>query len=104
MQTTTMRELMVLYGLAEVLVTNDSGPGQFAPLRPIRSVILFGPETPHLFGPLGDGARVIWKAIPCSPCVSAHNNRHSTCRNNVCMQRIGVAEVLEAVCGLLDGA
>ncbi|HMG27959.1 MAG TPA: glycosyltransferase family 9 protein, partial [Acidimicrobiia bacterium] len=40
---TTLRELLVLYALAEVLVTNDSGPAHFATLTPIDVVTLFGP-------------------------------------------------------------
>ena len=46
---TTLRQLLVLYTLAEVLVTNDSGPAHFATLTRIRVVMLFGPETPELF-------------------------------------------------------
>src|SRR5213078_2971223 len=46
---TTLRQLLVLYTLADVLVTNDSGPSHFATMTPIRVVTLFGPETPALF-------------------------------------------------------
>ena len=46
---TTLRQLMVLYTLAEILVTNDSGPAHFAALTPIHVITLFGPETPALF-------------------------------------------------------
>ena len=49
---TTLRELLTLYTLANVLVTNDSGPGHFASLTPVHAIVLFGPETPRLFGPL----------------------------------------------------
>jgi ADP-heptose:LPS heptosyltransferase len=47
---TTLRQLLVIFGLADVLVTNDSGPAHFAALTPIDVVTLFGPETPHLYG------------------------------------------------------
>ncbi|MGH7996442.1 MAG: glycosyltransferase family 9 protein, partial [Opitutaceae bacterium] len=98
---TTLRELLVLYGLAEVLVTNDSGPAHFAALTPIDAVTLFGPETPLLFGARGPRSHPIWAGVACSPCVNAYNNRQSACRNNVCMQRISVEEVLAAVEGIL---
>ncbi len=98
---TTLQDLLVVYTLADVLVTNDSGPGQFAQLTDIRSVILFGPETPRIFGPESDRAHVLWKGIPCSPCVSAYNNRDSICPDNVCMQRLGPGEVFDVVRGLL---
>ncbi len=97
---TTLRQLMVLYCLADALVTNDSGPAHFATLTPIQVITLFGPETPELFGANSPRAHIIWKGIPCSPCVNAYNNRTSACRNNVCMQRITVDEVFDLLCRL----
>jgi ADP-heptose:LPS heptosyltransferase len=94
---TTLRQLMVLYGLAEVLITNDSGPAHFASLTPIHTVTLFGPETPLLFAALTPRNKPLWAGIACSPCVSAANNRRSACTNNVCMQRISIDQVFEAV-------
>ena len=94
---TTLPELLTLYSLADVLVTNDSGPGHFASLTPVHAIVLFGPETPRLFGPLAPATTVIWKELACSPCVSVFNHRLSPCRNNVCMQTITVEEVFDAV-------
>jgi ADP-heptose:LPS heptosyltransferase len=94
---TTLRDLLTLYCLADVLVTNDSGPAHFATLTPIEVITLFGPETPKLFGARTPRTHIIWKNLPCSPCVHAMNNRLSICRNNVCMQQIRVEEVLDVV-------
>ncbi len=94
---TTLRELLTLYSVADVLVTNDSGPAHFASLTPIHTVVLFGPETPRLFGTLSPSTTTIWKELACSPCVSVFNHRLSPCRNNVCMQEITVADVYAAV-------
>jgi ADP-heptose:LPS heptosyltransferase len=95
---TTLRQLMVLYGLADVMVTNDSGPAHFASLTTIHTVTLFGPETPHLFAATTKRNKPIWAGVVCSPCISALNNRSSSCRDNVCMQRISVDRVFAAVC------
>jgi len=38
------------YNISAVLVTNDSGPAHFSAITPIRSIVLFGPETPRLYG------------------------------------------------------
>ncbi len=92
-----MRELLTLYTLASVLVTNDSGPAHFASLTPVHTVVLFGPETPLLFGSRSPATTIIWKQLACSPCVSVFNHRLSPCRNNVCMQSITVDEVFDAV-------
>ena len=94
---TTLRQLLVLYTLARVLVTNDSGPAHFATLTPIQVVTLFGPETSTLFAARSPRSRVLYAGIACSPCINALNNRQSACRNNLCMQAISVPDVLAAV-------
>jgi ADP-heptose:LPS heptosyltransferase len=98
---TTLEELIAIYWISDVLVTNDSGPGHFASLTDIKTVVMFGPETPRLFGPLGDKASIIWKRLACSPCVSAFNHRNTPCNHNVCMKMITVDEVFEKVTAIL---
>lgn len=92
---TTLRQLLVLYTLADLLVTNDSGPAHFATLTPIQVIALFGPETPARFGARSNRTRLLWKSLRCSPCVSAENNRLSPCDDNRCMQQITVDEVFQ---------
>lgn len=99
---TTMRELVVLYTLADVMVTNDSGPAHFASLTDMDAVVLFGPETPLLYGPLGAHAHVMWAGLACSPCVSAFNHRLSPCTDSRCMQAITVDQVYCKVMELLE--
>jgi ADP-heptose:LPS heptosyltransferase len=94
---TTLRELLVLFGLAEILVTNDSGPAHFGALTAVDVVALFGPETPLLFAAPGPRNHSIWAGIACSPCVNAFNNRQTACRDNVCMKAITVDRVFDEV-------
>ena len=96
---TTLRQLLVLYTLSELLVTNDSGPAHFASLTPAHVVTLFGPETPRLFAARTPRNVALYAGVACSPCVNAYNNRQSPCRNNVCMQQITVDSVFAAACG-----
>jgi len=101
---TSLRELLVLYTLAKVLVTNDSGPAHFAALTPIDVVVLFGPETPALFAARSPRNHVVYANLSCSPCVNAYNNRQTACRDNRCMQAISVDRVLVPVERLLGQA
>ena len=96
-------ELPPLYTLSDVMVTNDSGPGHFSAVTPLRTVVLFGPETPALYGSVGNSI-AITANLACSPCVSAANHRKTPCQNNVCMQAITVSQVLEKVCIQLQDA
>jgi len=89
-------ELPALYTLSDVMVTNDSGPGHFSAVTPLRTIVLFGPETPALYGSLGNSISITAN-LACSPCVSAANHRKTPCHNNVCMQAISVSQVMEKV-------
>jgi ADP-heptose:LPS heptosyltransferase len=95
---TTLPQLLVLYTLSELLITNDSGPAHFASMTPITVITLFGPETPALFRALTPRAIPIWMQLPCSPCVNAYNNRQSPCRDNICMKSITVDHVFKVAC------
>ncbi len=97
-----LETLPALFALARVMVSNDSGPAHFAAVTDLPVVVLFGPETPRRFRPLGR-ATVLSAGLACSPCVHVGNQRRTSCRDNQCMQRIGVAEVLEAVEAVLGG-
>ncbi|HMN81300.1 MAG TPA: glycosyltransferase family 9 protein [Burkholderiaceae bacterium] len=93
--TRDVRELLTLYQCAALLITNDGAPGQFSALVGIRTIVFFGPETPLLYGPLGDDAFSFFIGLPCSPCLTAYNHRRSPCDgDNQCLKRITVEEVL----------
>jgi ADP-heptose:LPS heptosyltransferase len=99
---TSFRQLMTLYTIARVLVTNDSGPAHFASLTSIRTIVLFGPETPLLFAPKSPGTRVINAGLACSPCISVLNGRRTKCRNNICMKAITVERVFSEICKIYE--
>ncbi len=93
-------QLPVLYAMAVLMVTNDSGPGHFSAITELPTFVLFGPETPALYGSLGN-ATSIYAGLACSPCVNAANHRKTPCTDNKCLQAITVAEVFRHIQGHL---
>lgn len=89
-----LEELPALYRVAEIMLTNDSGPGHFSAVTDLRTFVLFGPESPHLYGSLGNSTP-IYAGLACSPCVSAANHRKTPCADNVCLQLIKPDVILE---------
>ena len=93
--TRSISELLALFHVARLLVTNDGGPGQFAALTPIWTLMLFGPETPSLYAPLTPHCHSFYSQWPCSPCLTAYNHRSSYCDgDNQCLKVIAPAAVL----------
>lgn len=92
--TGSIRELLALFHNARLLITNDGGPGHFAVLTPITTIMLFGPETPALYAPRAPNAHTFYADWPCSPCLSAYNHRNTFCDgDNQCLKQIPAAAV-----------
>jgi ADP-heptose:LPS heptosyltransferase len=101
--THTVRELVLLFHRAALLISNDGGPGHFASLTPVPSIIFYGPETPALYGPLDDKSLTLFAKLSCSPCLTAYNHRNSPCDGrNVCLDSIHPDRVLKEAMKVLN--
>jgi len=104
-----IEELVALFSLATVLVTNDSGPMHIAAASGVSTVALFGPETPILYGPLRARPEqhhlVHYHRLACSPCMFVHNNKVLSCwfADALCMRGIAIDDVLASVRELSAG-
>jgi heptosyltransferase II len=94
--TTSLRELMCLIHLCDVLLTNDSGPMHMAAALGTDVVALFGSTDPVVTGPYGQGI-VIQKQVSCSPCFQR------TCPIDFrCMKGITSEEVISSILKILQ--
>ena len=101
--TKTIRELMTIFHFSSLLITNDGGPGHFAAMTPIPSIIFYGPETPALYGSMSENAVNFFLNFSCSPCVTAYNHRKSPCDgDNLCLKKITPDEVLTKALEVLE--
>lgn len=80
-------QLPALYSISKFMLTNDSGPAHFASITDMHTFVIFGPETPALYGSLGP-TTPIFAGMSCSPCVSASNHRKTPCSDNQCIKVI----------------
>lgn len=94
---TSMMELLHLFNVADVLISNDSGPAHFACLTSIHVVVFFGPEIPDRYRPLATSSDVIYASYTCSPCVGPYNQRLTPCNDNQCLKTIDIPAVASLV-------
>lgn len=96
--------MIALLSKVKLLITNDSGPLHLASSIGIPTVSLFGPETPALYGPLGEGHVIFYDGtLYCSPCLNVYNVKTVICKgDNECMRRITVDKVRDAVIKKLE--
>lgn len=94
-------QLPHLYAVSAFMLTNDSGPAHFASITDMHTFVIFGPETPALYGSLGP-TTPIFAGMACSPCVSASNHRKTPCTDNQCIKVITPEWVFETLRPKLD--
>lgn len=90
-----------LVALASLVVSNDTGPLHLADALGVPVVGLFGPNTPHRYGPRRPGSVALFADLPCSPCLDDRLAKRSACRSPACMDALSVAAVLAACRHLL---
>jgi ADP-heptose:LPS heptosyltransferase len=96
-QTANIFELLHILKTADIFLTNDSGPAHFAALTGIKNIVLFGPETPALYGPLSAESIPVYTKYLCSPCLTARNHRYTLCNENLCMKAITPKQIIEII-------
>lgn len=102
----TLTELVDILGCSALVVSTDGGLAHFLTLTDTPGIVLFGPETPALYGPLAPNIRILFANFHCSPCLKASNHRLTACTFNACLREISVADVFAHVQRIIsqDGA
>jgi ADP-heptose:LPS heptosyltransferase len=91
---TSLPEMVEWIRLADLLITNDTGPMHVAAALGKPVVALFGPTEPRRTGPYGQLQNVLRLELPCSPCMK------STCyfeKPNECLRGLAPAMVFDRV-------
>ena len=88
-----------LFKRSSFLVTNDSGPLHLAVAVGTPVAAFFGPETPVLYGPVGQEHVVFFSQRPCSPCISAERAKQLFCwQDSVrCQREITVDDAYNSI-------
>ena len=66
---TSVREIMALISLADVLVTNDTGPAHIGAAMGTPTLVIFGPTNPLTTRPFGGAAEIVRRPPECAPCM-----------------------------------
>lgn len=93
----TIPQLAGLIGRCSLFVAAGTGPLHIAAAMRVPAVGLYGPCTPAHYGPWGEEHTVLYHPLPCSPCLSQHNDEFTRCAHGECLQSITVGEVLDAI-------
>ena len=89
---TTLKTLGVVFKRSRQVISNDSGPMHIATAVKANIIALFGPTDSSITGPYGRNGnyQALHKNINCAvPCYKL------SCKNNLCMKAISVADVME---------
>lgn len=66
---TTVAEATALISIADVLITNDTGPAHIGAALNTPTIVIFGPTNPLTTYPLSPNSEIIRRAPDCAPCM-----------------------------------
>ncbi len=96
------REYLSFLGNARLVVSVDSGTPHFSAALGVPTAILFGPETPKLYGYESPHVKNISKMLYCSPCYQIYNGKKVVCGNeHRCLETLSPREVFQKASELL---
>jgi len=94
-------EYRLLLQMCDLIISADTAPVHLASAAGTPVVGLYGPNTPHLYGPWGGNSIAFYHQLDCSPCITNFNAKIHTCRHpegrGACMKRISPEEVYTKV-------
>jgi len=90
---TSLKELVALESLCDLVISNDSGPVHVAAAVGTPTITIFGPSDDNKYRPLGDKHKIVKNEIECRPC----GEHECPLGHHRCMQDIGVDDVIEVV-------
>ncbi len=80
---TSLRQLAAVISLAQLCISNDSGPMHLANALRIPVVALFGPTLPEATAPFQQPAAVLRNPVPCWPCAYRDCPWDHRCMNSI---------------------
>lgn len=91
--TLTLPELAVFLKRAAALITVDTGPLHIAQAVGCRTIAIFGPTDPVVWGPRGKDDVTLYHGAPCSPCWG----RGPCDLDMICIEGTTAREIISAV-------
>ena len=94
---TTIAEATALISIADVLITNDTGPAHIGAALSTPTLVIFGPTNPLTTYPLSSNAEIIRRPPDCAPCML-----RDCPIDHRCMTAIAPEEVFERASALIS--
>lgn len=81
-----------------LFIGNDSGITHLAAALGTRTIAIFGPTDPSIWGPRGEQVKILCNKIPCSPCLP---DTRKNCLSQICLEKVSTRDVIHEVDTLL---
>jgi len=94
----SLRQLALIIERCSLFISTDTGPLHISSAMGTPSISFYGPNTPVLYGPLGNKKSIFfYEKVKCSPCISNYNAKTARCNNPICLKRVTAERVINAI-------
>ncbi len=90
----SLPKLAAIIEQCDLFIGNDSGITHLAAAMGVRTVAIFGPTDPKMWGPRGERVKILYKKAYCSPCLA---EKRRNCSPQTCLENIKIEDVLHEI-------
>jgi ADP-heptose:LPS heptosyltransferase len=77
-----------------VYIGNDSGITHLFSITGVKTIGIYGPTSPFIWGPKGENVKIVYKNVGCNPC---DRERYIRCQKRNCLEEIKIEDVMKII-------
>lgn len=94
LKTDSLDEIVEIVKTTDIYIGNDSGITHLFAASSTRTVAIFGPTSPLIWGPRGERVKIIFKKVGCNPC---NGEKMKNCKSRICFDRVSIEDIIKTI-------
>lgn len=91
---TELDEIIEIAKKTITYIGNDSGITHLFSITGVKTICIYGPSSPFIWGPKGENVKIIYKNVGCNPC---NREKYISCKRRNCLEEIKLEDVIKFI-------
>jgi len=94
LKTSFLQDIVDIVKTTKIYIGNDSGITHLFASCGVKTIAIFGPTSPFIWGPRGKKVKIIFKEVGCNPC---SKEKMKNCKEKLCFEQIEIKDIINFI-------